>query len=323
MLAALFACPPPTASAASEKSEVTKYARKEANKECKKLGFGVALADTKAKLQEDAGSYWTCTAESATAASAPGSCASTHPVPPRGSHRRIPQLLVAAGLRQRPAAGPGDWLLSAAERGNDATRLRAWTEGNDARALVDGGTYFPVLAANLAKLGAGDTVMVGGWRCDGDERLGPAGPTVAQALRGAAQRGPRARRGAGPAVALAPQQPGLSPGAEPADRPPLSPPSGAGAAGPAGPRAGLPPPEVRRGPARAASWRRCRVRRRDRPRPGQPRRRRGTPATRSPSPPSTRYGPTPAEHDVHVSCAGPWCGRSTRCSASGGTTRPR
>ena len=68
----------------------------------------------------------------------------------------LPQLLVAAGLRQRPAAGLGDWLLSAAERGNDATRLRAWTEGNDARALVDGSTYFPVLAANLAKLGAGD-----------------------------------------------------------------------------------------------------------------------------------------------------------------------
>ncbi len=101
----------------------------------------------------------------------------------------LPQLLVAAGLRQRPAAGLGDWLLSAAERGNDATRLRAWTAGNDARALVDGSTYFPVLAANLAKLGAGDTVMVGGWRCDEDERLGPAGPTVAQALRGAAQRG--------------------------------------------------------------------------------------------------------------------------------------
>ena len=32
-------------------------------------------------------------------------------------------------------------------------------------------------------------MLFGGWRCDGDEQLGPAGPTVAQALRDAVLRG--------------------------------------------------------------------------------------------------------------------------------------
>ena len=145
--------------------------------------------------------------------------------------------------------------------------------------------------------------MFGGWRCDEDERLGPAGPTVAQALRGAAQRGAVVRGllwRSHPSSLGYHLQPNLQTAAA------LAPVGAAGAARPAGPPAGLPPPEVRRRPAPAATWRRRRIRRRDRPRPGQPRRRqaRRRPAARR-RPSSTRYGPTPAWHDVHVQLHGP------------------
>jgi phosphatidylserine/phosphatidylglycerophosphate/cardiolipin synthase-like enzyme len=83
----------------------------------------------------------------------------------------------------------GQWFLSAAERGNGATRLRAWTEGNAVRPLVHGSAYFPALAAALAGAGDGDLVLFADWRGDPDERLTDDGLTVAEAFSEAAARG--------------------------------------------------------------------------------------------------------------------------------------
>ncbi|MCI2239409.1 hypothetical protein MO973_00845 [Paenibacillus sp. TRM 82003] len=84
---------------------------------------------------------------------------------------------------------PHDWFLTAAERGNDATRLPVWSRGNRVRPLVDGATYFPVLASALAATGEGDLVLLADWQGDPDQRLTEDGPTIAQALTGAARRG--------------------------------------------------------------------------------------------------------------------------------------
>jgi phosphatidylserine/phosphatidylglycerophosphate/cardiolipin synthase-like enzyme len=84
-----------------------------------------------------------------------------------------------------------DWFLTAAERGNPATRLRPWTEGNAVRLRVHGTVYYAALAERLTRTGAGDLVLVAGWRGDGDQELADRGPTVAEALAGAARRGAR------------------------------------------------------------------------------------------------------------------------------------
>ena len=88
-----------------------------------------------------------------------------------------------------PHDGGQDWFLTAEQRGNAATRLRASSHGNAVRPLLDGATYFRVLTETLARTRAGDLVLVAGWRGDPDERLRHAGPTVAEALAGAARRG--------------------------------------------------------------------------------------------------------------------------------------
>lgn len=82
-----------------------------------------------------------------------------------------------------------DWFLTGPERGNDATRLAPWTEGNLVRPLVHGATYFAELAERLAGLGKDDLLLFSDWRGDPDERLTPDGPEVAAALAGAAERG--------------------------------------------------------------------------------------------------------------------------------------
>ncbi|WP_369130462.1 phospholipase D family protein [Modestobacter roseus] len=82
-----------------------------------------------------------------------------------------------------------DWFLTAAERGNDATRLLPWTERNAVRPLVHGRSYFPALAAALADAGRGDLVYLAGWRGDTDELLTDDGPTVGKALSDAVRRG--------------------------------------------------------------------------------------------------------------------------------------
>ena len=66
--------------------------------------------------------------------------------------------------------------------------MRAWAEGNTVGALVHGARYLPRLAGTIAATGAGDTVLFGGWRADAEQRLAEHGPTVAEALCGAARR---------------------------------------------------------------------------------------------------------------------------------------
>jgi phosphatidylserine/phosphatidylglycerophosphate/cardiolipin synthase-like enzyme len=101
----------------------------------------------------------------------------------------LPRLRASLDIDQPRSTAVDDWFLTAAERGNDATRLRAWTTGNAARPLVHGRAYFSVLAGALAATGPGDTVLLAGWRADSDELLTDRGPTVAEALTAAARRG--------------------------------------------------------------------------------------------------------------------------------------
>ncbi|WP_197415784.1 phosphatase domain-containing protein [Mycobacterium sp. IS-1742] len=101
----------------------------------------------------------------------------------------LPSLNAALGLRTRRHTAVNGWFLTAAERGNDATLLRAWTTQNAVRPLVHGCTYFGALAEALAGAGAGDVVLIAGWRADADELLTGDGPTVAEALTAGARRG--------------------------------------------------------------------------------------------------------------------------------------
>ncbi|MCZ2822680.1 DUF2183 domain-containing protein [Modestobacter sp. VKM Ac-2977] len=86
-------------------------------------------------------------------------------------------------------AGPEAWFLTAAERGNAATLLRPWTEGNQVRPIVHGRAYFRALAEALARAGRGDVVFLAGWRGDTDELLTDDGLTVGKALSDAVRRG--------------------------------------------------------------------------------------------------------------------------------------
>ncbi|HEX7264467.1 MAG TPA: phospholipase D-like domain-containing protein [Candidatus Dormibacteraeota bacterium] len=70
------------------------------------------------------------------------------------------------------------WFLSAAERGNDFTRLDrrrpdglAWSTGNTVETLVHGATYFGRLLEAIRSLGAGDRVYFTDWRGDPDQLL--------------------------------------------------------------------------------------------------------------------------------------------------------
>lgn len=110
------------------------------------------------------------------------------PVPLRRDGVRLTPRRRSAGLATPDEAGHA-WLLTASERGNDATRIRPWTEGNSVRALIHGRSYFPALAEALSAAGEGDSVFFGDWRGDPDERLTDEGPTIAQALSAAARRG--------------------------------------------------------------------------------------------------------------------------------------
>jgi hypothetical protein len=100
----------------------------------------------------------------------------------------LPRLRASLGLDQPRRTAVDDWFLTTSERRNDATRLRAWTTGNAVRSLVHGGIYFSFFDA-LAATGRGDSVLFAGWRADSDELLTDRGPTVAEALAGAARRG--------------------------------------------------------------------------------------------------------------------------------------
>ena len=105
----------------------------------------------------------------------------------------LPLVRAALGIGQRREGSVADWFLSGFERGNGATRLRAWTEGNAVRSLVHGRTYYKALARALAAASDGDSVQFVGWRGDADELLAEGGPTVVEALSGAASRGASVR----------------------------------------------------------------------------------------------------------------------------------
>ena len=70
----------------------------------------------------------------------------------------LPLVRAALGIGQPREGSVADWFLSEFERGNGATRLRAWTEGNTVRPLVHGRVYYDALASVLAAAGDGDSV---------------------------------------------------------------------------------------------------------------------------------------------------------------------
>jgi phosphatidylserine/phosphatidylglycerophosphate/cardiolipin synthase-like enzyme len=89
-----------------------------------------------------------------------------------------------------------NWFLTAAERGNPATRLddghgdgAAWSTGNEVRPLIHGAAYFAELLSRMSAMEAGDLLLFTDWRGDPDERLAATGPRVADVFCAAARRG--------------------------------------------------------------------------------------------------------------------------------------
>jgi phosphatidylserine/phosphatidylglycerophosphate/cardiolipin synthase-like enzyme len=82
-----------------------------------------------------------------------------------------------------------DWFLTADERGNPASKLPAWCEGNRVEPLVHGSVYFDRLATEVQALREGDHVFFTDWRGDPDEKMRDDGPTVAELFSDAARRG--------------------------------------------------------------------------------------------------------------------------------------
>ncbi|ULE35815.1 phospholipase D family protein [Mycobacterium sp. IDR2000157661] len=82
-----------------------------------------------------------------------------------------------------------EWFLTAAERVNPSWELPPWSEGNRAEVLIDGAAYFDRLVTEVEALGPGDHLFFADWRGDADQRLRDEGPTVAELLRAAAERG--------------------------------------------------------------------------------------------------------------------------------------
>ncbi len=73
-----------------------------------------------------------------------------------------------------------DWFLTAAERGNPATRLdrrhldgTAWSTGNEVRPLIHGKPYFAELLARVGAMQAGDLLLFTDWRGDPASTTGP------------------------------------------------------------------------------------------------------------------------------------------------------
>lgn len=81
------------------------------------------------------------------------------------------------------------WFLSASERGNPSTALRAYTTGNEVRPLVHGRTYFSELCQAIRGTVAGDLILFTDWRGDPDERLDGPDTAVSTLLCRAAERG--------------------------------------------------------------------------------------------------------------------------------------
>ena len=82
-----------------------------------------------------------------------------------------------------------DWFLTDAERGNPASRVPAWCEGNRAEPLIHGSTYFDRLATEVEALRSGDHLFFTDWRGDPDEKMRDGGPTIREVFSSAAERG--------------------------------------------------------------------------------------------------------------------------------------
>jgi phosphatidylserine/phosphatidylglycerophosphate/cardiolipin synthase-like enzyme len=82
-----------------------------------------------------------------------------------------------------------DWFLTEAERGNPASDVPVWCEGNRAEPLIHGSTYFDRLATEVEALRSGDHLFFTDWRGDPDEMVRDGGPTIAELFGAAAERG--------------------------------------------------------------------------------------------------------------------------------------
>jgi phosphatidylserine/phosphatidylglycerophosphate/cardiolipin synthase-like enzyme len=82
-----------------------------------------------------------------------------------------------------------DWFLTREERGNPHTDLAPWTEGNAARPLVDGRTYYDALLPAIRALREGDRLLFTDWRGDPDQLLDGPGTEISEVLCDAARRG--------------------------------------------------------------------------------------------------------------------------------------
>jgi phosphatidylserine/phosphatidylglycerophosphate/cardiolipin synthase-like enzyme len=78
--------------------------------------------------------------------------------------------------------GIGAWFLTATERGNRATNLRAFTVGNHVEPLIDGKTYFVSLHEALCATRRGDHVFLVDFRGDTAEELAGPGTGVGTVL---------------------------------------------------------------------------------------------------------------------------------------------
>ena len=90
------------------------------------------------------------------------------------------------------------WLLADAERGNPASTLGAWSDGNAVHPLVHGAVYFERLVHEVEELAPDDHLLFTDWRGDPDELMRPDGPTVGELFSAAARSG---RHGQGAHVA--------------------------------------------------------------------------------------------------------------------------
>ena len=82
-----------------------------------------------------------------------------------------------------------DWFLTTAERGNPASQLPAWSDGNRVEPLIHGATYFDHLVTEVEAMRAGDYLFFTDWRGDPDEKMREEGPTIAELFSSAAERG--------------------------------------------------------------------------------------------------------------------------------------
>ena len=63
------------------------------------------------------------------------------------------------------------WFLTAGERRNPASDLRAWTTGNHVEPLVDGASYFAHLHQALTAAGPLDQIYLADFRADTEDGI--------------------------------------------------------------------------------------------------------------------------------------------------------